>query len=124
MPVYIEGGPEFIRALRDAGADMKDMTAANKAASSTVANLARVLAPKRSGKLAAAIRAGGNQKIAYVNYGKKSVPYAGPIHWGWKARNIEANEYVSRAAQYSEPQWINAYRKRVDQIIEKVESST
>lgn len=60
---------------------------------------AREQAPKRSGTLARTVRGRGQQKGAFISAGFKRVPYAGPIHYGWPSRNIEANPFLERAAR-------------------------
>ena len=49
------------------------------------------------------------------------MPYAGPIHWGWPARNIKAQPFVVEAAQATEAEWVAMYEAEVDRILERVE---
>lgn len=52
-------------------------------------------APRRSGRLASSIRlsASGN-RVSLVS----RLPYANPIHWGWRKHGIKANPFMERAA--------------------------
>lgn len=74
---------ELNKGLRDA---LKD----------TVVPRAQADAPVRTGRLRASIKAGGTGSKLYV---RSPLPYAGPIHWGWPARNIRANPFIQRAVE-------------------------
>jgi hypothetical protein len=39
-----------------------------------------------------------------------SAPYAGPIHWGWRARNIKPNPFLIRGAEATVDEWIAIYQ--------------
>lgn len=50
---------------------------------------AKLRVPRRSGRLAGSIRRSkGSTTKAVVRAGRKSVPYAGPIHFGWPNRRV------------------------------------
>lgn len=51
-----------------------------------------------TGNLRDDVRAAGNVTGAVGRVGSKSVPYAPPIHWGWKARGIPARPFLQDAA--------------------------
>lgn len=121
--IQIEGAREFRRAAKKAGMDLKDLRAIHKAAAGIVVTKARSWAPRTSGRLASTIRAGATQRAAIVRAGnnrtsKTGVPYANPIHWGWKARNIKANPFLSYSAQSTEAQWIEKYNDMIDDLLE------
>jgi hypothetical protein len=83
-----------------------------------VAAVARGLAPRVSGNLAASIG------MVAVDGGiavDASAPYAGPIHWGWPARNIKAQPFLSDAATQTESQWVELYEAEVDKALDRVE---
>lgn len=119
--ILVVGGRQLRRTMKAAGLDMKDLNRAHKAAAQVVADEATP--PVRTGKLATTVRAGGTRTMGVVRAGYKSVPYAGPIHWGWPARNITANPFLSDAAQRSEPTWIELYEQEIDRIINKIEGA-
>ena len=52
----------------------------------------RVLASKRRGAVAAGNRRKGVFKSGKAN--PNAVPYAGPVHWGWPARNIRPQPWI------------------------------
>lgn len=120
--VHVLGGRELRRTLKRAGLDMKKLTQANREAANTVAAAAVATAPARSGRLKASVRAGATQRAGVVRAGRKgTVPYAGPIHWGWPARNIEPQPWISEAAQSTESVWITRYYEHIDEILQSVE---
>lgn len=96
--VRVEGLTELRRNLRQLGdkgltTDLRD---AHKGAAEVVASQARSLAPSRTGRLRASIRAGGTQTKGYVAGGKKSVPYFGWIDFGGRIRQPTRNRTLYR----------------------------
>lgn len=120
--IEMTGQKELARRIRKIKGNLDDFKEANAKAANTVAVRARTLAPKRSGKLAKSIRPGATKRRAVARAGnnrnsKSGVPYAGPIHWGWPARHIKANPFMSVAAQQTEPQWVKYYKLAADKAI-------
>jgi len=76
--------------------------------------------PRRSGRLAASIRAQGTQRAGRVAAGKKSVPYAGPIHWGWPARNIKPQPFLTDALASKQETVVEIYLTETDRLIDRV----
>lgn len=74
--------------------DLKEIHA--KAARVVEKEVGRVV-PRRSGRLAASVRSSGQARTGVVRSGRVSVPYAGVIHYGWKAHNIEAQPFLTDA---------------------------
>lgn len=72
--------------------------------SEAVLPTARRLAPVRSGRLRDSLRVGGTGARLYI---RSTLPYFGPIHWGWPARNIRANPFVTQAIE-----------ERLDDVVE------
>ena len=99
---------------------MKKMTAINRRAASVVAAAAGPAAPKLTGLLSASVRPGATQRAGIVRAGKKAIPYAGPIHWGWPARGIRAQPFISDAAVATEESWVPLYEKHMRDIIKEV----
>lgn len=118
--VTVEGLPELRRQLRQLVGDVADLKAAHAAAASTVAAAASSRAPRRSGKLAASVRGNKAASRASVMAGGARLPYAGPIHYGWPARGIEARPFISEAAQATEAVWLPAYERAVQAAVDKV----
>lgn len=121
----LEGGRNLRRTLREAGSDLTELKAANAQAASIVTGRAQSWAPVVSGRLAATVRSSGTKTAGIVRAGnnRKSasgVPYAAPIHWGWKARNIKANPFLSYSAQATEPTWLKLYDSLVNKALSKI----
>jgi hypothetical protein len=116
----IEGVRQIRATLKRAGSDLDDLKVANASAAATVAAAAVAAAPRRTGALASSVR--GNRAVgkAVVMAGRAAVPYGGPIHWGWPARNIAANPFVSTAAQATEAVWTAAYAADVQRALDRV----
>jgi len=72
-------------------------------------------APRRTGRLAGSVRALRKIRAVTLAVGTEvRVPYAGPINFGWPARNIRAQEFIysTIAAQGSE--WEKSYIDALD----------
>lgn len=121
--IRVEGLNMLVRTMRKAGKDLDDLKDAHAKAGAIVANYAADIAPRRSGKLAGSIRAAKQVRRARVQAGRASVPYAAPIHWGWPRRGIEANPFLSHAAQATEPTWRPAYERAVQEALDKVKGA-
>lgn len=117
----VEGLKNLRRTIRQAGGDTKDLRNANLAAAQTIVPIAAGLAPKVTGRLAASIRAGATQKAGMVRAGRKLIPYANPVHWGWPKRNIEPNPWIASAAAANEELWLKVYEQHIDRILGKIE---
>lgn len=118
--IRIEGQRELRRTLRQAGDDLEDLKAAHKAAAEVAAGGAKPLVPVRSGQLAATIRPGGTKTSALIRAGKKAVPYAGPIHWGWAARGIEPAPFLADGAKNTESTWVELFYQAMEKALKKV----
>ena len=118
--VEVEGARQLRKTLRAAGDDLEDLKAANQQAASIAATAAKAAAPRVSGTLAGDIRASGTKTAGIVRAGRKKIPYAGPIHWGWPARGIEAQPYMTEGAQRTESIWVPLYQELMDDAIKKV----
>lgn len=118
--VQVDGARELRRTLRAAGDDLEDLKAANLQAAQIAATAARARAPRLTGQLAGDIRASGTKTAGTIRAGRKKIPYAGPIHWGWPARGIEAQPYITEGAQATESIWVPLYQELMDEALAKV----
>jgi hypothetical protein len=121
--VRIEGLDRFVRTLKQAGDDLADMKAANERAGAIIADDASMRAPRRSGKLAGSIRPTKQAKRARVQAGRASLPYAGPIHWGWPARGIDPQPFLTDAAVATESRWLPQYLDDVQAALDNVKGA-
>lgn len=119
--ITVKGINALVRDLKklspDAIAEIKEV---NRSLASDVASAASSRVPRRTGALANSIRAGATQRSGVVRAGKKAVPYAGAIHFGWHRRNIRPNPFIwdaldSRKGEI-ERKWLDA----MTEIVEKV----
>jgi hypothetical protein len=113
----IEGEQDVRQALRKVEAELNDLKQANQDASQIVLAAARGRAPRRSGALAASGRATPQDRQASVSF---SVPYANPIHWGWRARNIKPQPFAISAAEATQPVWLRKYEVNIVRILREV----
>lgn len=121
--VRVDGARELRRTAKAAGVDMSEFKEASERAGAIVQWSAVSRAPIVSGDLAASIRPSRGTSKVWVYAGNAGVPYAGPIHWGWPARNIKANMFIRDAMVATEPQWVKAYEDELNKIIEKVKGA-
>lgn len=80
--------------------------------------------PVKSGALRASLRAAGTVRDAIGRVGKASVPYAAPIHWGWKAHNIQPRPFLTDAAEALEQDIVDRYDRQVAQMLDRVVGRT
>lgn len=121
--VKLQGAKKLRSTLKAAGLDMKDLSALNRQAAQTVLPVAKSLAPTGSpvnGHIKTTIRVGATQKAGVIRAGTNTRPYAGPIHWGWPARNITAQPWIADAAKQTEGRWVDIYWRDLIKTINKV----
>jgi hypothetical protein len=115
--VEIEGLNKLLRALEkldeEAKQSFKDV---GGRVGKLVAEQAREEAPVRSGALRGTIRAANTGRGAKVRAGSKRVPYAGPIHFGWRDRNIQSNRFLYRAVDKKVDVALEMYLEEVYKI--------
>lgn len=118
--VTVEGARELEVSAQKAAAELADMSQANSRAGDYVAQVARGLAPVVSGRLAGSVRAEHPAGRATVTAGGPGVPYAGPIHWGWAARNIAPHPFLTDALAQTETSVVSIYGDEVDHIVARI----
>lgn len=121
--VQVEGLARLRRDLRALGDDLGDLKKANEDAARIVAEAASARAPRRTGRLAASLRPARATGRASVLAGSGAVPYAGPIHWGWAARKIEANPFALEAAEATRPAWLPVYERELQRACDRVKGA-
>jgi len=135
--VKVTGAKELrkaIRQLEDAAAKkgmQADLKGAYRQAARVVEVAAKTEAPRRSGRLSGSIKAKGTTTGAsIVAGGLKSVPYAGPIHYGWPSRPnrsrgwrggpIKANPFLTRAANDSVDMVAKILEDELQRVLDRV----
>ena len=115
------GAAALAASLAKAARDIANLEAGFTAAADVIEGAQRAGAPRRTGRLAGAMRTtyDGPNLASLTN----PLVYAVPIHWGRPAHHIEANPYVIRAARNSEPQWTAAAEKAAQQVCNEVKGA-
>lgn len=113
-----------VRALRRSLSEVRrelpeEMTAIHRDIAEPVAEAAKARAPKRTGRLRDSIKPQFTKTTARVRMGGAKVPYAGPVHYGWPARNIEANPFLVAAYEDRKPQILREYADRIEALLDK-----
>lgn len=122
--IRVDGLRRLRSDLRKMEAGTQDLKAANAAVAALVATASAGRAPHRTGRLASSGRGNNAVGRATVTFGGASVPYAGPIHWGWPARGIAPHTFISDAAQATEPVWLELYVTGINHALEPLQGTT
>lgn len=118
------GGRRLRATMKAAGVDLEELKSTNAQVAGVVASAGRSAAPVGpTGRLAGSVRPGATKTMAVARAGFARVPYAGPIHWGWPKRNIEAQPFLSDAATSTEPTWQDIYMTFIDRVINRIEGA-
>lgn len=118
--VAFVGLREFQRALRQIDPDLrKELREVQKEAAQIVAVTAAARAPRRTGRLAGSIRATATQKAGSVRAGGARLPYAGPIHFGWRARNIRPQPFIYDALDARREQVVRKFESGIESLFRK-----
>lgn len=92
---------------------------ADAEAAQLVASSARGLAPRRTGALAASVRAEGPTVYA----GSAFVQYAPFVEYGTPSRGIPARPFMTDAAKTSEPMWVQVFRRGIARVLSKIKGA-
>ena len=110
----IDGLNKLLRALEKLDEGAKDsFKEAGLKVGEFVAKRARGEAPVLTGRLQGTIRPVATRRGAKIRAGSARVPYAGPIHFGWRKRNIEPNKFLYRAVDKSTNEAVEMYLKEI-----------
>lgn len=124
--LQIRGAAELRRTLRRAGADLRDLTAINRAAANVVLPVAKSSAPTgpaAGGHIKTTLRVAATQRRGEVRAGNRSKPYGPILQYGWRARGIAPHNWVIEAAKETEPTWVALYERRVMELINNVQGA-
>lgn len=115
--VQVNGAAALYKQLRTLGVSAEVLKAANKEIGSKVMRESLNEVPVRSGLLRSTIRMAELQNRVVIRAGRKSVPYANPIHWGWFKRGIKPNPFFSRVLGWNREEILATYKKQMDKLI-------
>jgi len=82
-------------------------------AAEIVVGASKRFVPIKTGALAQSIRPAAVMSGGRVKVGSASVPYAGPIHFGWPARRIKPQPFVYDALDTRRGEVSRLYEKRM-----------
>lgn len=113
--VAVEGVPALVADLRGLGRALDDLDVDALAAEH--ARAVATAAPRRTGRLASSFRpTRGAKNEAVVS---SSVPYAGPINYGWPARNIASAHFIAEADRAVTPRAVRELESEINQQIRR-----
>lgn len=124
VAVKVLNGRRISAALRKAGHDLAEVKEAKAKVGTFVATLSAAAAPRLSGLLAFTVRGSRAASRVTISAGGAAAPYAGPVHWGWPARNIEGQPFIADTAQASEPTWLGFYEADMQSIAARFNATT
>lgn len=97
-----------------ASTDLQDFTQPHREATSFLVGAAAPVTPRRSGALAAGHRTDASPTTGTV-YNVKV--YAGPIHWGWRRRNIRAQPWLTNTLTRTQERVLKPYADHVESVV-------
>lgn len=103
VSVRIDGLNAVVRDLLAMGLAVEDLKGGFSKIAGFGAVLASRYAPRQSGRLAGDIRGNRARNKAVIAAGRSSVPYAGPINYGWAARGIKPSGFMQKADKELQP---------------------
>lgn len=117
--IRVTGLTSVVRALQALGLEVDDLKDAfSKIAREGAASAARY-APRRTGRLAGDIRGNRAKSKAVIAAGRASVPYAGPINYGWAKRNIAPSGFMQKADEDMKPRSLQMLEQEINTQIRK-----
>jgi len=119
--VEVHGLAKLTRALKKAGVEVSDMKAANARVGDVVVQSATPITPRRTGALAGSIRPAQRASGVIVRAGGGRIKYAKYVEYGTK--RMRPRSYLVKAANDSQPRWLDVYADELDKIVGQVESS-
>lgn len=117
--IEVEGLAKLTRDLQATGVDLDDIKDAFGAIAAKGAALAASFAPEASGALKADIRGNRAKNKAIVIAGRARLRYAGPINYGWPARNIEPARFMQKADEQLAPEAVQMLEESIDRLIRR-----
>jgi hypothetical protein len=118
--IEIDGLRQVQKALRNVSQESRDdMKETHRQAGQIIVDAATPLVPVESGALLASIKSAPLQRQGRVRLGSASLPYAGPIHFGWPARGIAPNPFIYEVLDGRRAEVSRLYEQRIDEIIKK-----
>ena len=120
--VRVENLGKVIRQMKAIEPELvEELKAANRDIADKVTTTAKVLAPRKSGKLSNSVRPGATARTGLVRAGSKRVPYAAVQHFGWAKRNIKPDPFLYDALDDRRDEVEAAYLAAITKITGKID---
>lgn len=119
VSIRIEGLNAVVRGLLAVGLEVDDLKDAFSNIAQYGARAAAQAAPRLTGRLAADIRGNRARNKAVVTAGRVSVPYAGPINYGWEAHNITGALFMQKADKAVQPYALRVLERDINNAIRR-----
>ena len=119
--VEVVGLRKVVTQLQRLGTQAEDLKGAFTRIGSRAVTHAQRGAPKRTGRLAGSVRQSRRKNSVYLYAGRARLPYAGPIHFGWPARNIKANPWMYRTVDDVGPWAVKELEREIATLIRRLD---
>ena len=115
----------FQRNLKKLGLKTQDLSGATTRIRSLVVPPAISGAPVKTGKLRSTVKARKYPNKVEVQAGNNTtVPYANPVHWGWRERNIPPNLWILKVRDDNFYAVVEIFKDETQKLINRVGRST
>lgn len=115
----VSGLTAVTRALLEMGLQVDDLKDAFSDIADQGARVAAQNVRSRTGRLAGDIRGNRARSKAVVTAGRVSVPYAGPINYGWAAHNIDPQGFMQKADVAMQPYSLRRLEDEINRQINR-----
>lgn len=115
--VQIEGLTRLVRELQALGLDIEDLKDTFAKIAADAVPVYAKHAPVKSGRLRGDFRGNRAKSKAVVRVGRSSVPYAGPINYGWAARGIAPANFVAKGDEEMRPRAVTELEAGINRAI-------
>ena len=123
-----------VKAMKELGATRAVLTEPGYQAALILIRSAKSLVPVNTGALSSSMAPRRIERGGSVKAGGKAVPYANPIHWGWKVvssshrgtlkvgqyRGIKPQPFFSQALGYTKQEILDNYERLMRQTIDNL----
>lgn len=118
--VRVEGLTKVVRGLQQMGVEVEDLKDAwGRIAEEVKPDYQRVT-PYRTGRLRGDYRTSKAKGKANLYVGRASVPYAGPINYGWAKRNIAPANFVQRGDVTAAPKASRSLEEEISRLVARL----
>lgn len=115
--VRLSGVRQAARDLERLGVSVEDLKAAFGRISAEAMPVYQGFTPWRTGRLRGDYRAARTKNRAVLYVGRASVPYAGPINYGWAKRNIAPANFIAKGDEVMGPRAVDAIEAELNRLI-------